>query len=91
MRAWLVEKGTNAIAVKFNGLATITDKKVIKKEVMYFEEDIAIDPIGTFGCGPQQKTIGGQWASKGFYGFKLPENASGYTLLLVHTNDIIMG
>jgi hypothetical protein len=92
MRAWLIKEGVEVIAVKFNGLAQPTfTKKEMKKEVMYFEEDVAIDPIGKFGCGPQYNTIGGDWARKGFYGFKLPENKSGYEIILVHTNDIIVG
>jgi len=92
MRAWLIKEGVIAQAVKFNGLASPTiENKIIKEEVMYFEEDVAIDPIGKFGCGPQYNTIGGQWARKGFYGFKLPENKSGYDILLVHTNDIVIG
>lgn len=90
MRAWIVKEGVKAQAVKFNGLQNPKiESKVIKKEVMYFEEDVAIDPIGKFGCGPQySKTIGGDWARKGFYGFKLPNNKSGWDIMLVHANDI---
>lgn len=92
MRAWLLKEGTEVIAVNFKGYgAPQLDKKVLKEEVMYFEEDIAIDPIGKLGCGPGDITIGGDWAKKGFYGFKLPENKSGYSIMLAHSNDIQIG
>jgi hypothetical protein len=93
MRAWLIKEGVEGHAVKFEGLVSTPkiEKKVIKEEVMYFEEDVEIDPVGKFGCGPNQKSIGGDWARKGYYGFKLPENKSGYKLILIHSNDIEIG
>jgi hypothetical protein len=92
MRAWLIKKGTKGHAVKFNGVGSPNiDAKTLKEETYYFEEDVAVDPIGKFGCGPGHNTIGGDWARKGFYGFKLPKNKSGYDILLVHSTDIIIG
>lgn len=92
MRAWLINEKVKGYAVKFNGYGSPTiEDKVLKKEVMYFEEDVRIDPVGKFGCGPQHNTIGGTWARKGFYGFQLPGNKSGFELLLVHASDIIIG
>jgi hypothetical protein len=92
MRAFLIAEGTKVKAIKFNGLAQPQiEEKVIKEETMYFLEDIAIDPIGKVDCGPQHNTIGGDWARKGFYGFKLPANKSGYDIILVHSNEVEVG
>ena len=55
---------------------------------MYFIEDIGVDPLGKVGSGPNDNTIGGQWARQGLYGFMLPENTKGYELMLVHGADI---
>ncbi|WAB25108.1 hypothetical protein M3_0157 [Lysinibacillus phage vB_LfM_LysYB1] len=92
MKAFVLEVGTKAKAVKFNGLQQpVIEDKVIKKETMYFLEDLQVDPIGKHGAGPQHNTIGGDWARKGYYGFQLPKNSKGYDLLLVHSNDVIVG
>ena len=93
MRAWLVKEGTKVISVKISGLAQPKMKEqTIKKETMYFEEDVVIDPVGKFGVGPQhQATIGGKFAKQGYYGFKIPNNKEGWDTLLVHVNNIIVG
>jgi hypothetical protein len=89
MRAFVIEEGTRVNAIKFNGLAQPQiDEKVIKEQTLYFLEDIVIDPVGKIGCGPQYMTIGGDWARKGYYGFQLPKNKSGYDIILVHSSDI---
>lgn len=89
MKVWIVKEGTDAKAVIFSGYGspTIVDT-VIKEETLYFEEDIAIDPLGKFGASPQHNTIGGDLAKKGYYGFKLPKNSKGYEVVLVHSIDV---
>jgi len=89
VRAFLVKKGTEVTAVNFKqSSSSKLDKKVIKRDTMYFIEDIGVDPLGKVGAGPNSNTIGGQWARQGLYGFKLPENTQGYELMLVHGADI---
>lgn len=90
MKAFIVKQGTKVQAVIFNsyGSAPTIEKKEMKKDVMYFSEDICIDPLGKLGAGPQSNTIGGSWAKMGFYGFELPENSKGYKIMLVHANDV---
>lgn len=91
MRAFIIKEGTEVIAVNFKKSSSATlDKKIVKKETMYFLEDIGVDPIGKVGVGPNHNSIGGRWARQGYYGFKLPENSQGYELMLVHDSDLVI-
>lgn len=86
----LVKKGTEVLAVNYdkNALSTIV-KKVIKKDIMYFRDDIQIDPVGEIGSNRDDlSTIGGQFARDGFYGVSLPKNKTGYKTMLVHMSDV---
>ena len=39
------------------------------KDLMFFAEDIVIDPLGHIGPSPNGVTVGGTWAKAGWYGF----------------------
>ena len=65
-----------------------TDDVTMKRDEMYFVEDIRVDPIGKAGLGPVGPTIGAEYARKGWYGFALPKNSKGYELLLVPASAV---
>lgn len=90
MKAFIIEKGTEVIAINYKKDASSSmDKKVMKDNIMYFIEDIKIDPVGMIGSHKGDlSTIDGQFARGGFYGFKLPVNKSGYETVLVHMSDV---
>ena len=82
-----VKTGTKVIAVPKSSFAVNgflkTEVKTTKKEANYFLEDIGIDPIKP---GPCIKTIGWDYATRGYYGFKL--NGNEWDMMLVHSNDV---
>jgi len=91
VRAFIVKEGTSVIAVNSKKYSsTILDNKIIKKETMYFLEDIRVDPIGKVGEDPNHDSIVDRWARQGYYGFELPENSQGYELMLVHNSDLVV-
>ena len=54
------------------------------KDLLFFAEDIVIDPIGKLGPAPNGVTVGGAWAKAGWYGFK----RDGW-VLMVPFSDVI--
>lgn len=89
MKAFVVNKGAQVFAVDFsNPLNHKIEKKKIKRESLYFLEDVQVDPAGSVGVGPAHHSLGGSWAAEGFYGFSLPVNDQGYDLMLVHSKDL---
>ena len=73
MRAFEIKAGTVVRVIKdgqewygpnFQSHTTTQDN-------LFFLEEVAIDPFGKVGCGPQfKKTIGGHYAKSGWYGFR---------------------
>jgi hypothetical protein len=77
MRAYVIKAGTEVKMVPKDtyasfGFLNIVDYKT-QVEKMFFTEDIVIDPLGHVGSGPGEKTVGGQWAENGWYGFALAD------------------
>lgn len=88
--------GTHAVALKMvNGIVT-TEHVTLKRDVMYFEEDVMIDPLGRMGVNADgssigtlsDRTVGGAYQSRGYYGFKLPKNRKGYQGIFIHTSNL---
>lgn len=81
-----IPKGTKALVIK-DGKEWRGDNfhdYVTTKNLMFFREEIAVDPVGSLGaCRHHAVTIGGDIARKGYYGFR----RDGY-VLLVHFNDV---
>jgi len=81
MRAFEVKKGTKCSVIKDGAEWTSNHFKpfTTTKDLLFFVEEIAIDPAGIVGCGPQHKNvIGGAWAAGGYYGFR----RDGYCLMV---------
>jgi len=92
MRAFMIDKGVQARAIKdtvldwqMQNYKTITTSD----DLMFFIEDMRIDPTGIakHASTPANRvTIGGHWASQGYYGFE----RKGW-VLLVHHSQVTVG
>lgn len=71
MRMFTIKAGQSYIRANFTPTGLVQyEAKVLPTDVNYFLEQLRVDPLGHVGCGPQNsKTIGGEWAARGFYGF----------------------
>ena len=81
MRGFVVKKGTPALTVKDGVEWEANNIKRIEtsKEHCFFREDIVVDPIGKIAChSGYAKTVGGNFAKRGYYGFR----RDGWTLLV---------
>jgi len=71
MIALEVKKGTKGKVIKegkeWHG-SNIKDHTTTK-DLLFFAEDIRIDPLGNLGPDPNGVTIGGAYAKAGWYGF----------------------
>ena len=87
MLALNVAKGTKGLVIK-DGKEWVAPNFITHtttRDLMFFVEDIRIDPLGHVGCGPQDvATIGGAYAKGGWYGFE----RDGY-ILLVGADDVV--
>ena len=73
MIALEVKKGTDGLVIKDGKewVAPNFTNHTTTKDLLFFAEDIRIDPLGKVGCGPQDcVTIGGVYAAGGWYGFE---------------------
>lgn len=85
MKGFLLEKGTPVIAAKRKEDGTLeVEPKVIKKEIMYFLEDLIIDPLH-----PSDNPCEKHYAQHGFYGFQLTGRTKGYDLIICHSSNIV--
>lgn len=73
MRAFIIAKNTPAYVVKQYGNWNTEMRRIhTKEEHMFFVEEMRIDPTGIAkhcSVPADAKTIGGQFARDGFYGF----------------------
>lgn len=86
MRMFIIPKGTACLVHKDDpgALNYKTEPHTTKEENSFFREDIVIDPVGELGAHRGlPKTIGGDFAKRGYYGFK----RDSWTLI-VHMNDV---
>lgn len=85
MRGFVVPKGTEVKVKKTRSEYSSGNISfhTTKKENCFFVEEMAIDPAGIVGCGPDNVTIGGYYAQCGYYGF----DRDGWTLL-VHASKV---
>ena len=86
MIALNVKQGTKGKVIK-TGVEWRGDNFVehtTTRDLMFFAEDIRIDPTGNIGPHPQGVTIGGAYARAGYYGFE----RDGY-ILLVAAHDVV--
>lgn len=77
MKAFIIEAGTEVKMIPVEtysggGFMALRDYTT-KAEKMFFVEDVIVDPIGSVGSGPSEKTVGGVWAKAGWYGFALAD------------------
>lgn len=85
MRAFQIRRGTEIQVMKLDGSV---EAKTMKRDELYEIEDVVIDPLGHVGQGPQDKSIGGEYARGGFYGFNLPANRAGYMVLITKVENV---
>jgi hypothetical protein len=89
MKTFTVKVGAPAIVIKDGKQpgdeATITEF-VTRKESVFAESEVEIDPEGRFGRRNQKsRTIGGDYARMGMMGFSKPGLGM---VLIVHARDI---
>ena len=85
MKGFLLKKGTPIIAAKRNSDGGLdVEPKIIKKDVMYFLEDLVIDPLY-----PSDNPSERHYAQRGFYGFHLTGRTKGYDLIICHNTNIV--
>lgn len=88
-----VKEGARVKVVKWdrNSFPQIYERNT-KRFSVYDIEDLAVDPTGVsrhHASIPQHTTtVGGDWAAKGYYGFRLPKNAAGWDIMLVSPQDV---
>jgi hypothetical protein len=72
MRAFEIKTGTIVSVIKEGKewYGPNFEEHETTKDNLFFLEEIAIDPMGHVGTGPQHRvTIGGAYAKAGYYGF----------------------
>lgn len=83
MKGFLMKKGTPVLAAKRVGNEIEVEPKILKKDTMYFLEDLVLDPLNPTGNEDEK-----HYTDRGFYGFRLPNNPQGYTVLICHNKYI---
>jgi hypothetical protein len=85
MRAFEIKEGTEVL-VHDNESGWdphyLTEKHTTKRDLIFFEEDVEIDPLGKMGIGPFGVTVGAMYAENGCYGFKYKN----FTIITHHCN-----
>lgn len=88
MRGFIVKAGEQVKVIK-NGKEWYTENfidHVTKNETCFFLEEIRVDPLGNVAHGPDDHTIGGLFAQKGYYGFE----RDGWILLIAHSRVTVI-
>lgn len=84
MKGFLMKKGTPVLAAKRNRKGELeVEPKVLKEDKMYFLEDLVVDPLNPTGNEDEK-----HYTDRGFYGFRLPTNSQGFTVLICHSQYI---
>jgi hypothetical protein len=83
MRAFLVPQGTKVWVQQ--GQEWSLSQQTTEADVLYFEEDVDIDPLGKY-APIYPKTVGGDLAKRGYYGFRQIKPRG--KLVIAHTSQI---
>lgn len=88
MFAAKASKNTSAVALRDVAGAIVTESVHLNREVMFFEEDVTVDPLARMSDRISTRLIGGHLQSQGFYGFRLKPNSKGYTTIFIHAGHM---
>ena len=81
---YTLAEGTPILAVIRTTMGNLhVEQKFMKHSQVYFMKDIVIDP--DLGSSNEHEN---HFASRGFFGFKLPKNSKGYDMIICHISNM---